>query len=76
MTQAVSLTDFCVKFRIDDVDQSKLNLIGYKPGNKHILALESSEWRDVAKFSSLGWLDVLDAHRKFCKMMKEGSWGL
>ncbi|KAG0692151.1 hypothetical protein DFH29DRAFT_1009257 [Suillus ampliporus] len=70
----VSLSDFCAKYRISDNDQAKLARLEYQPGNRAIETLDDKEWQDVGQFTRLGWQAFLDAHKKFCRAIKSGTW--
>lgn len=73
-THNVSLAEFCVKYRLSDGDQAKLAALEYQPGNRGVEKLDEREWRDIGKFTKLGWQSFMDAHKKFCKAIKSGNW--
>lgn len=70
----VSLSEFCAKYHISDNDQAKLARLEYHPGNRAVETLDDKEWRDVGGFTRLGWQAFLDAHKKFCRAIKSGTW--
>lgn len=69
----VLLSDFCMRYKISDSDQSKLALLEYTPGNKDVVELEEADWKEV-KFTKLGWKAFLRAHQQFMKDVKAGLW--
>jgi hypothetical protein len=64
---------FCARYNVDLADQKKLELLGYRPGDDNILKLEPEDWKEV-KFTKLGWMNFLDAHRQFLRDIKAGQW--
>ncbi|KAG2150765.1 hypothetical protein DEU56DRAFT_962190 [Suillus clintonianus] len=73
-SHGISLSEFCANYRISDNDQSKLARLEYQPGNQAVESLDDKEWRDVGQFTKLGRQAFLDAHKKFCKAIKSGTW--
>jgi len=67
------LIEFCAKYRLSDGDQAKLAALGYQPGNKGIEALDERERCGIGKCTELGWQSFMDAHKKFCKVIKSGN---
>lgn len=70
----IPLEHFCTRYEISESNRVKLASLEYIPGNKDVMELEESDWKE-AGFSKLGWKAFLRAHRQFIKDAKDGSWG-
>jgi len=71
----ISLDRFCTRYEIPDSNQAKLASLEYIPGNKDVMELEESDWKE-AGFSKFGWKAFLRAHRQFIKDAKDGLWAV
>ncbi|KAK1225427.1 hypothetical protein PQX77_011637 [Marasmius sp. AFHP31] len=65
----VPLTDFCKKYDLSSEDESRLEKLRYRPGDKNVECLEEADWRNVG-FQKLQWFSVLDAHDRFLNDFK------
>ncbi|KAK1221794.1 hypothetical protein PQX77_015388 [Marasmius sp. AFHP31] len=65
----VPLTDFCKHYDLSSEDESRLEKLRYRPGDKNIRRLEEVDWHDVG-FQKLEWFSVLDAHDRFLNDVK------
>ena len=74
MRLRVPLAEFCSHYAISDSDQTKLELMEYKPGNRAVETMNENEWKMEFKFTKLGWNEFLDAHKAFLKDVKSGDW--
>ena len=73
MRLRMPLADFCVHYDISKLDEDKLALLEYKPGNEAVLKLDLEDWKEV-KFLKQGWTAFLDAHKRFIQDVRDGSW--
>ena len=73
MSHEVSLTDFCAKYRLTTQTQDKLAALDYTPGNKLVESLSEADWKE-AGLSVLASRSFLAAHRKFCEVIRKGTW--
>ncbi|KAJ7501479.1 hypothetical protein B0H11DRAFT_2275141 [Mycena galericulata] len=72
LSRSVSLAEFCTCYSISPVDETKLAALDFVPGDRNIKKLDKSDWGDVG-FKRLGWLRILDAHRRFLNDIRNGS---
>jgi hypothetical protein len=71
----IPLDRFCTRYEIPESNRVKLASLEYIPGNKDVMELEESDWKE-AGFSKLGWKAFLRAHRQFIKDAKDGLWAV
>ncbi|THU82998.1 hypothetical protein K435DRAFT_871748 [Dendrothele bispora CBS 962.96] len=70
----VPLDAFCKQYRLDDTIKSKLETLGYVPGDRNLLKLSEDEWRGKAGFATLTWGRVKDIHKRFMEDTVRGKW--
>ncbi|THU91027.1 hypothetical protein K435DRAFT_801580 [Dendrothele bispora CBS 962.96] len=70
----VLLDAFCKQYRLDDTIKSKLETLGYVPGDRNLLKLSEDEWHGKAGFATLTWGRVKDIHKRFMEDAVRGKW--
>ncbi|THU88870.1 hypothetical protein K435DRAFT_865862 [Dendrothele bispora CBS 962.96] len=70
----VPLDAFCKQYRLDDTIKSKLETLGYVPGDRNLLKLSEDEWHGKAGFATLTWGRVKDIHKQFMEDTVRGKW--
>ncbi|PPQ80784.1 hypothetical protein CVT24_011488 [Panaeolus cyanescens] len=69
----ISLGAFCERYGISGRDQERLEKLEYQPGDK-LDALEESDWKNFAGFTSLSWQRILEKTRQFVQDVRNGLW--
>ena len=69
----ISLTEFCMHYKISDSDQQKLEVLEVRLGDRTVELLELEYWKE-AGFTKLGWGHFLRAHKQFLKDVSSGIW--
>ncbi|KAJ7750717.1 hypothetical protein DFH07DRAFT_961310 [Mycena maculata] len=67
----ISIHEFCERYKIASEDEQKLVELQFVPGDRNITKLERGDWEDVG-FKRLGWMRILDAHKKFVSEVRMG----
>ncbi|KAJ7203861.1 hypothetical protein GGX14DRAFT_569903 [Mycena pura] len=68
----VSVHEFCERYSISALDESRLLDLEFAPGDRNIVHLGKEDWGEVG-FKRLSWLRILDAHKQFLMDIRTGD---